>query len=169
MLAIGDSTPYVVVKPYGKGYFIYDAAFQPLVGHGGFAPGMYAYMILRRAIEWAFESANLPVPKVSPWPYAYDAAFMVRHDLENYTNEMARVSASAQAELAAGAKGDYYMCTGTIRDDTSGATQKAIITQLRQAVTNYGATIGPHNGGLKNPCQYQPSEWRLRLLALGPG
>ena len=27
----------------------------------------------------------------------------------------------------------------------------AIIAGLRQAVTNYGATIGPHNGGLKNP------------------
>jgi hypothetical protein len=147
----GDNYPFLVIKPYGKGYFIYHAAFQPLIGHGGFGPGMYAYMILRRAIEWAFETVNQPVPKLSPWPYQYDAAFMVRHDLENYTNEMARISASAQAEFNAGAKGDYYFCTGTIRDDTAGTTQSSIISNLRQAVTSYGATLGPHNGGLKNP------------------
>ncbi len=118
MIAAGDNYPYLLVKPFGKGYFIYDAAFQPLLGHGGFAPGMYAYAILRRAIEWAFQSANLPVPKLSPWPYPYDAAFMIRHDLENYTNEMARVAASAQVEFTNGAKGDYYLCTGTVRVQT---------------------------------------------------
>ena len=86
------------------------------IGHGGFAPGMYAYVIFRRAIEWAFASANLPVPKLSPWPYPYDAAFMIRHDLENFTNEMAAVQASAQVEYTNGAKGDYYFCTGTSCD-----------------------------------------------------
>ncbi|MGD0263089.1 MAG: hypothetical protein ABSD29_25265, partial [Verrucomicrobiota bacterium] len=152
VLATGDSYPYLVVTPFGKGYFIYDAAFQPLLGHGGFAPGMYAYMIFRRAIEWAFQSANLPLPKLSPWPYPYDSAFMVRHDLENYTNEMLDVAASAQVEYNNGAKGDYYLCTGTVRQDVAGtATQTNIIVGLRQATTNYGATIGPHNGGLKNP------------------
>jgi len=84
VLAQGNVFPYLIVKPYGKGFFIYDAAFQPLVGHGGFAPGMYAYVILRRAIEWAFETSNLPVPKMSPWPYPYDAAWMVRHDLVEF-------------------------------------------------------------------------------------
>lgn len=151
VLATGDSSPFLLVKPFGKGYFIYHAAFQPLIGHGGFAPGMYAYLILRRAIEWAFESANLPIPKLSPWPYPYDAAYMVRHDLENDTNAIAAIAASAQVEHANGAKGDYYFCTGTLRDDTSGTTKDNIIVNLRQAVTNYGATIGPHNGGLKNP------------------
>src|SRR5262249_49868738 len=151
VIAKGDSYPFLIVKPFGKGYFIYHAAFQPLLGHGGFAPGMYAYAIVRRVIEWAFASANLPVFKLSPWPYPYDAAFMVRHDLENYTNEVARIAASAQAEFAAGAKGEYYFCTGTLRDDTSGSTRTNIIINLRQAITNYGAVIGPHNGGLKNP------------------
>ena len=82
-----------------KGYFIYCSAFQPLIGHSGFAPSMYAYVIFRRAIEWAFESANLPMPKLSPWPYQYDAAFMVRHDLENFTNEIAAIEASAQSRI----------------------------------------------------------------------
>ena len=29
--------------------------------------------------------------------------------------------------------------------------QSTVIASLRRAVTNYGATIGSHNGGLKNP------------------
>jgi hypothetical protein len=43
----------------------------------------------RRAIEWAFESARRPVAKLSPWRYPHDAAFMVRHDLENFDREVA--------------------------------------------------------------------------------
>ena len=152
VLAAGDAYPFLVVKQFGKGYFIYDAAFQPLIGNSGFAPGMYAYVILRRAIEWAFESASLPIPKLSPWPYQYDAALMVRHDLENYTNEIADLVQSAQFEYTNGAKGDYYFCTGTLREDAASAyNTNTIIANLRKAVTNYGATIGPHNGGLKNP------------------
>ena len=64
VIALGDANvPYILVKPYGKGYFIYDAALQPLIGHGGWAPGMYAYSIFRNAIQWAFQSAGLPVVK----------------------------------------------------------------------------------------------------------
>ena len=152
VLAQADVSPYLIVKPYGKGYFIYDAAFQPLIGHGGFAPGMYAYVIIRRAIEWAFEAQNMPVPKISPWPYPYDAAWMVRHDLENFTNEIAQIEASALVEFTNGAKGDYFFCTGTLRDDASPTYDtNAIIAGMRRAVTNYGSTICPHNGGLKNP------------------
>ena len=152
VLAQADATPYLVVKQYGKGYFIYDAAFQPLIGHGGFAPGMYAYVIIRRAIEWAFETQNMPVPKISPWPYPYDAAWMVRHDLENFTNEIAQIEASALFEFTNGAKGDYFFCTGTLRDDASPTFDtNAMIAGIRRAVTNYGSTVCPHNGGLKNP------------------
>ncbi len=164
----GTDYPFLVVKPFGKGYFIYHAAFQPLLGHGGFAPGMYAYMIFRRAIEWAFASANLPIPKLSPWPYPYDAAFMVRHDLENYTNEVARIEASAQAEFNAGAKGDYYFTTGTLRDDVSGATRTSMISSLRRAVTDYNATIGPHNGGLRNPNNTNLARGDYRSWHWGP-
>jgi hypothetical protein len=154
VLATGDSFPYLTIKKYGKGWFIYCAQLQPLVGHGGFAPGMYAYVFFRKAIEWAYEANNLPIPKVSPWPYPYDAAFMVRHDLEHFTNEIAAVAASAQVEFTNGARGDYYFCTGTLREDAPPAQTNAIIAGLRQAVTNYGATIGPHNGGLRNPYNF---------------
>jgi hypothetical protein len=136
--------PFLTINQYGSGYFMYHAAMQPLIGHGGFAPSMYAYMLMRRAIEWAYQSQNLPVVKVSPWPFQYDAAFIVRHDLENFTNEFAHVNESALYEQQHGAKGDYYPCTGAAFGDTN------IVAVMREA-TNYGATIGPHNGGLPNP------------------
>ena len=151
VLAQGDSFPFLTVKPYGKGYFIYCAAMQPLLGNGGWAPAMYAYLIMRRSIEWAFESSGVPVAKLSPWPFQYDAAIMVRHDLENLSNEVAAVEASAQFEATNGAKGDYYFCTGTLREDMSPMYNTNTVVQgLRRAMTNYGATIGPHNGGGKN-------------------
>jgi len=148
-LAVGDTYPFLLVKQFGKGWFIYYAGMQPLIGHSGFQPSMYSYVIFKKAIEWAFESVNLPVPRLSPWPYQYDAAFMMRHDLENFTNEVANIASSAQVEFTNGARGDYYFCTGTLRDDAPNPAP--IIANLRSAVTNYGATIGPHNGGLKNP------------------
>src|SRR5882672_7099033 len=152
LLAQGDEVPCLAVKPFGKGYFIYTAAFQPLIGHGGVAPGMYAYLIFRNAIEWAYETARLPLPRLSAWPYSYDAAFMVRHDLENFAAEIANIEASAQVERNLGAKGDYYFCTGTLRQDMAGAYDtNAVVASLRRAVGQYGATIGPHNGGLRNP------------------
>src|SRR5205814_3931282 len=40
-------------------------------------------------------------------------------------------------------------CTGTVRDDAP--NPNTIIAGMRRATTNYGATIAPHNGGLKNP------------------
>src|ERR1700722_11116385 len=152
VVAQGDNFPYITVKPYGKGYIIYDAAFDPLVGDGGFAPGMYAYVIVRKAVEWAFESAKLPVAKLSPWPYPYDAAFMIRHDLEDFTNEIADLDLSAQFEFTNGVQGDYYFCTGTLRQDMSGFYDtNAVVLSLQDAIVNYGATIGPHNGGVKKP------------------
>ena len=67
VLAQGDSFPWLTIKRYGKGCFIYCAAMQPFLGHGGFAPSTYSYTILRQAIEWAFETNNLPLPKLSAW------------------------------------------------------------------------------------------------------
>ncbi len=149
VLATEDgSYPYITVKSYGSGQYIYDAALQPLIGHGGFAPGMYTYMIFRRAIEWAFESAQRPVVKVSPWPYQYNAAFMIRHDLEDYADEISDIYDSAAIEYANWAFGDYYFSTGRI---TNEANYASIVTGLQYAVSTYGATIGPHNGGLPNP------------------
>ena len=155
VLAAGDNYPYITLNQYGKGYIIYDCAFQPVIGHGGFAPGMYAYMIFRRSVEWAFQSANLPVPKLSPWPYEYDAAFMERHDLENYTNEIESILSSAQVEWSNNVKGDYYFWTGQLREDMYNLTNtNTVINNLRLAVSTYGASIGPHNGGLRNQDNY---------------
>jgi hypothetical protein len=157
VLATGDyargTNLYVAIKPYGKGYFIYHAAMQPLVGHGGFAPTMHAYLLFRRAIEWAFENAGQrPVAKLSPWPYDYNAAFIVRHDFENYSKVGDRLETlwqSAQYEYLRGVRGDYYFSTGCITNE--GVRFDVIMESLQAAVTNYGATIGPHNGGLENP------------------
>jgi hypothetical protein len=148
-LAQGDVSPYLLTKAYGKGQFVYDAAMQPLIGHGGYAPGMYAYGIFRKAIESAFDAAKAPVPKLSPWPYAYDAAMVVRHDLEDYQAEIAGIEASAQYEFSQGVKADYYFCTGTLREEMN--NDPSVIAGLSNAVVLYQATIGSHNGGLPNP------------------
>jgi len=147
VVAIGSDYPLLTVKDYGKGTLIYHADLQPLIGFGGADAGMYAYGIYRNAIEWAFEAANLPIVKLSPWQYPYDAAFIIRHDFENTSGEA--IEGSAKAEFQAGAKGDYYFCTGVLRDQYKNSPN--IVASLRRAVSLYGATIGPHNGGLKNP------------------
>jgi hypothetical protein len=142
VLTYGDTYPSITIKPYGKGYFIYYGAMQPLIGHGGWASGMYAYAVFRNAIQWAFESAGLPLPRLSPWPYPYDAAFMVRHDLENFANEIADLELSAQYEAAHGAKGDYYFCTGTLRQDMSSSYDtNAVVASLRRAISGIGARM----------------------------
>ena len=148
-LADGDAGPLLTVNNYGLGQFIFHAEIQPLIGHDGFDPGMYEYLIYRRAIEAAFASFTLPVVKVSPWPYQYDAAFVSRHDFENNPANIALINSSAQFEKSLGVKGDYYFCTGALRDDMGGSP--AVISGLQNAVTSFGATIGSHNGGLSNP------------------
>ena len=153
VVGMGDTYPWLLVKPYGKGYFIYCAAMEPLLGHSGWDPGMYSYEMFRKAIEWAFANSKMPIPKISPWPYPYDAAFMVRHDLEDYSDEIAHVLDSAQFEKSMGVLGDYYFCTGQLREDMGplGYNTNQIIANLVTAATSYGATISTHNGGLKNP------------------
>jgi hypothetical protein len=152
LIISGDVSPCLLDTAYGSGHFIYDAAMQPLLGHGGWAPGMYAYLIVRKAIEWAFDSAHLPVAKLSPWPYPYNAALMVRHDLENLQNEIAGLEASAQVEFTNGVKGEYYFCTGTLREEMYTAYDtNAVVASLRRAVSNYNAVVSSHNGGLRNP------------------
>ena len=110
---------------------------------------MYAYGVFRKAIEWAFESAGVPLIRVSPWPYPYNAAYFVRHDFESYEWTISNIEESAEAENSVGAKGDYYFCTGALREEIE--NPQDVVDGLRRAVSLYGATIGPHNGGLKNP------------------
>ncbi|MEK7781160.1 MAG: Ig-like domain-containing protein, partial [Verrucomicrobiota bacterium] len=145
----GLTLPYLTVHQHGKGFIIYYAPMQPALGFGGYAPGMYAYRIFRNSIEWAFETLNVPVTKLSPWPYEFDAAFSMRHDLENFQFEITNIINSAQYEATNGVKGDYYFCTGTLRQELG--NNPAVIASLRQAITSFGATIASHNGGLPNP------------------
>ena len=156
VIASGSSGPILATRPYGLGRFIYYGLQQPLIGNGGFDVGMYTSGIVRNAIEWAFEASALPIVKVSPWKYPYDAAFVLRHDLENWATSIANIASSAQYESTRGARGDYYFTTGTLRlgsEDTifNDQQKRDAIEGLRQAVSLYRATIGSHNGGLKNP------------------
>ena len=124
---------------------------NPIVGVGSYDTGMYAYTIIRSAIEWAFQAANLPIIKRSPWPYAYDAALIIRHDFENYLSYLnGTIESSAQYERSVGAKGDYYFCTGILRTLTTDAEKQPYIDSMKRAVSLDGATIGSHNGGLPN-------------------
>jgi hypothetical protein len=157
VIAMGDTTPLLLDRQYNLGHFIYYAAMQPLIGNSSWSPGMYSYVMLRKTIEWAFENAKRPLAKVSAWPYAYDAALMVRHDLEDFANEIAAIEASAQVEFTNGVKGDYFFCTGTLRSDMSaGYDTNAVIAGMRRAISNYNASIAPHNGGLRNPYNTPP-------------
>ena len=150
VVANGDSGPLLTARSYGLGQFIYHGAMQPLIGHGVISPSMYSYLIYRKAIEWAFESSGLPIVKLSPWRYPYDAALVVRHDFEGSIDLIKTIKSSAQYENALGIMGDYYFCTGALRTYTGG-DRATIISNLRDAVAIYGATVGSHNGGLKNP------------------
>ncbi|MDD5139753.1 MAG: immunoglobulin domain-containing protein [Verrucomicrobiales bacterium] len=150
VVANGNTYPYLLVKPFGKGYFIYHAAMQPLIGHSGWDSGTYAYLVFRKAIEWAFANANQPVPRLSPWPYSYNAAAMFRHDMEDIEDLITNIESSAHAEAIVGAKGDYYFCTGVMRVNFSQESRTNNIASLQRAISLYGATIGPHNGGLTN-------------------
>jgi hypothetical protein len=155
VIATGAGGPLIATKAFGAGRIIYHAAAQPLIGHGVYDPGMYAYLIFRKAIEWAFEAANVPIVKKSPWEYEYDAAFIVRHDYEGDPNGISQVESSAQAEKQLGIRGDYFFSTGAIRIGSgdprySDAQKQDVIESLRRAVADDGATIGSHNGGLKH-------------------
>jgi hypothetical protein len=173
VLANGSSGPLLITKVYGAGRFIYYGIQQPLIGIGGNDVGMYEYMILRRAIEWAFEAANLPIVKVSPWQYAYDSAFIARHDFENFSDAILSIESFAQAEAAIGVTGEYYFTTGTLRvgspDTQMTNTQKqAGIQSLQRAVSLHGAIIGSHNGGLANPVNLSLSPTTYDYWHWGP-
>ena len=149
VLANGATGPLLATRSFGSGQFIYHSPMQPLVGHGVADAGMYAYLIYRKAIEWAFENAGSPIIKLSPWRFDHNAAFIVRHDFENFPNAIRSIESSAAFEAAVGAKGDYYFSTGTLREEMPDIDD--VVLSIRRAVSDYGATIGSHNGGLRNP------------------
>ena len=166
VLASGIAGPLLTVNTYGQGQIIFLGSFQPLIGHGASDPTMYSYLIFRRAIEWAFENFKLPLARLSPWQYPYDAAFMVRHDFENSQTSIKSILDSARYEQSVGARGEYYFCTGALRDEMKG--DAATVADLRSAVSSYGAIIGSHNGGLKNPINLQLTQTDYDYWHWGP-
>lgn len=156
VLANGSAGPLVATKTYGAGRFVYNGIMQPLIGLGGYDSGMYSYLIFRQAIEWAFEAGNVPLVKLSPWRYTYDSAFIVRHDFENTPSLIQSIESIAQSEQAKGIQGEYYFTTGTVRPSSEDQQltelqKQSTIQSLRRAVSQYGAIINSHNGGLPNP------------------
>jgi hypothetical protein len=156
VLAIANHSPLLTTRSYGKGMMIYYASLQPLIGFNGYDPSTYSYLFFRRAIEWAFEASALPIIKLSPWQYPYDAAILFRHDFEQDPQLISTIEASARLEKSLGARGDYYFCTGLLQTGTGDHTltnsqKRAMVKSLQTAVADDGATIGSHNGGLPWP------------------
>ena len=105
--------------------------------------------------------------QAQPVAYPYDAAFMSATIWRTHHDMISRIEASAQVEVHQWGQGRLLFLH---RHAAGGDDQSpALIAGLRRAVTNYGATIGPHNGGLQEPQQPVLGARRIRLLALGAG
>ncbi|MGE5555962.1 MAG: hypothetical protein ACM3UY_06855, partial [Methanocella sp.] len=143
VLATIDGNVMLATKAYSQGRFIYHSELAPLAGYGVYAPDTYEYVFFKNAIEWAFESSNMPLTRLSPWPYAYDSAFIVRHDLDFSMNGVQWIVNSTLMEQSLGVVGQYYVVTGDVND----ASNKAFLVSQLQQAQGLGAEIGSHNGG----------------------
>ncbi len=141
-----DGTVMLAVKQYSNGEFIYHSELAPLASYSIYSPVAYEYMFFRQAIQWAFENQQIPLAKLSPWPYQYDSAFIMRHDMDISYNSVPWIASSAAAEQALGVTGQYYIVTGDVRD----AANSADLISLIQQAQSLGAQIGSHNGGLNS-------------------
>ena len=139
-----DGNVMLAIKPYSNGMFIYHSELAPLASYSIFTPVAYEYMFFKQAIEWAFENQHVPLAKLSPWPYQYNSAFIMRHDMDISYQSVPWIASSAAAEQAMGVTGQYYIVTGDVRD----AANSADLINLIQQAQSLGAQIGSHNGGL---------------------
>ncbi len=144
ILLATDDTIMLAQKSYGTGMFIYHSELDPLASFSLYSPVAYEYLIIRQAVEWAFQNSNLPIAKLSAWPYQYDSAFVVRHDMDISYQSVLWMADSAEAEKNMGVTGQYYIVTGDVRDAQNSAS---LISQLQQADA-LGGQVGSHNGGL---------------------
>ena len=144
VLMTTDGTVLLATKQYGNGMFIYHSELAPLASYSLYSPVAYEYMFFRQTAEWAFENHHVPLAKLSAWPYQYDSAFIVRHDMDISYQRVPWIVSSATAEKNMGVTGQYYIVTGDIRDASNSAT---LISLIQQA-NSLGAQIGSHNGGL---------------------
>jgi uncharacterized iron-regulated membrane protein len=95
---------------------------------------VYEYLIIRQAVSWAFQTLNVPIAKLSPWPYQYNSAFIVRHDMDYSFNAVNWIASSAQTEKNLGITGQYYIVTGDVRDSPNNASLISLIQQARSLV-----------------------------------
>jgi len=129
---------------------------------------MYAYGIFRNAIQLAFANVRAPITRLSPpWPYPYDAAFNVRHDFEDFQNMINALESSSRFEFTNGAFGDYFFCTGTLRDEMTKLTDRGCWPASRGHELRRDDR-SPQRRFCQSE-QYEPDGSRLRLLALGTG
>jgi hypothetical protein len=141
-----DGGIMIAVKQYNAGWFIYNSELDPLSSYSLYSPIVYEYLIIRQAVLWAFQNLNVPLATLSPWPYQYNSAFIIRHDMDNSFNTVNWIASSAQTEKNLGVTGQYYIVTGDVRDSPNNAT---LISLIQQAY-DLGAQIGSHNGGLSS-------------------
>jgi hypothetical protein len=139
-----DGYVMLAIKQYNAGWFIYNSELAPLASYSIYSPMVYEYIFISQAVSWAFQTRNTPLVKLSPWPYQYNSAFIIRHDMDNSFSAVSWMAASAQAEKNLGVVGQYYIVTGDVRDTSN----KAALVSLIQQAANLGAQVGSHNGGL---------------------
>ena len=139
-----DGYAMLAIKQYSNGMFIYHSELMPLAGYSIYSPVTYEYVFFRQAVQWAFENRHVPLAKLSAWPYQYDSAFIMRHDMDISYSRVPWIATSANVEHNLGVVGQYHIVTGDIRD----ATNRANLVSLMQQAQSLGAQIGSHNGGL---------------------
>jgi hypothetical protein len=144
VLMTTDGKVMLAEKQYLNGMFIYNSELTPLASYSLYSPVAYEYKIIKQTIELAFKTQNIPLAKLSAWPYQYDSAFIIRHDMDWSQNSVPWIVTSATAEKNLGVTGQYYIVTGDVRDNPDSAQ---LISLLQQA-QSLGAQIGSHNGGL---------------------
>lgn len=143
VLITTDGEVMLAIKQYLKGMFIFNSELTPLAGYSLYSPVAYEYKIIKQTVELAFKNQNVPLAKLSAWPYQYDSAFIIRHDMDFSQDSVPWITASAAAEQNIGVTGQYYINTGDVRD----APNSAELIDLLKRAQGLGAEIGSHNGG----------------------
>ena len=121
--------PTMAVKDYGAGRFIYHSEFSPLAGYSGYVVDNFEYGFFRKAIEQAFAANEVPLVRLSGWPYPYNAAFKTRHD--HFLDRQA-----AQIEAQYDVRGEWLL-------RTSAAINGHDWQYLSEILAN-GAMVGSH-------------------------
>lgn len=136
LLAVTEGgNPFLAIKSYGSGQFIYQSELAPLAGWGEGNMVLFEYTFFRKAIEWALATQGLPLVRVAAWPYPKSAAFVLRHDDLDEPPDLDFVA----EEAARGIRGQYFAKTNRLAWAGDAAVSAAIL-----AAQSQGASIGSH-------------------------